>query len=476
MVETQDYDATIIGSGPNGLAAAVELARHGFKVIVFEAEDTAGGGARSAELTLPGFIHDTGSAVHPMALASPFFRTLPLSEHGLIWITPAAAVAHPFDDGTAALLVNSIADTAATLGKDGLVYQKLISPIAANWDRLLPDLLGNMRSAGHPLGIFKFALHALASARDLVESHFRHDRAAGFFAGLCAHSVIPLESCPSAAIGLALCIAGHTTGWPIPQGGSGNISVALSAVLQSLGGRLQTRCRIKTEQDLPVSDAVFFDTSPLQLAEVYAGKLPAGYLKSLRRYRYGPGVFKLDWALSGPIPWKAEECSMAGTVHLGGSFAEIAAAERAAWEGRVTTRPFVLLSQPGLFDTSRAPAGRQTAWAYCHVPNGLNFDMSTYIEAQVERFAPGFKELILGRHKSAPRDLAGENANLIGGDIVGGAQTLSQLFCRPTCRQDPYSTPLDGVFICSASTPPGAGVHGMCGYHAARSYLKRRLK
>jgi phytoene dehydrogenase-like protein len=476
MTEATDYDATIVGSGPNGLSAAIELSRNGLKTVVIEAEDTAGGGARSAGLTLPGFIHDLGSAVHPMALASPFFKSLPLSGFGLNWILPPIALAHPFDDGTAALLSRSIDETADTLGTDGTDYKNLIAPLVAEWDRLIMDLLGDMRSSRYPLSLLKFGLQALASARDMVEAHFRGERAAGFFAGLCSHSVIPLEKVPSAAIGLVLCASGHKAGWPVPAGGAGSVSEALCGYLRSLGGKVETGHRFKSLREIPGPGALFFDTSPWQLADICAGKLPARYIKSMRKYRYGPGVFKLDWALSGPIPWKASGCNRAGTVHLGGSFAEIAASEQAAWEGRTTSRPFVLLSQPSLFDASRAPAGSHTAWAYCHVPNGQNYDMAPYIEAQVERFAPGFRELILARHKSAPSDLEAGNANLVGGDIVGGAQTLRQLFCRPACRIDPYSTPLDNIYICSASTPPGAGVHGMCGYNAARAYLKRRGK
>jgi phytoene dehydrogenase-like protein len=474
MAEAFDYDATIVGSGPNGLAAAIELARNGLKTIVLEAEESAGGGARSAVLTLPGFIHDTGSAVHPMALASPFFKSLPLQEYGLSWITPPVSLAHPFDNGTAALLSESIDGTAATLGADGNAYKNLISPVTAAWDALTMDLLGDMRSATSPLALFKFGMSAMASARDVVEAYFREEHAAGFFAGLCAHSVIPLEKVPSSAIGLVLCAAGHKPGWPVPSGGSGSLAGALCGHLRSLGGKIETGHRVKLLTDIPRSRVIFFDTSPRQLADICTGILPDRYLRSLRRYSYGPGVFKVDWALSGPIPWKAAGCNEAGTVHVGGSFEEIAASEQAAWEGRVTSRPFVLLSQPSLFDASRAPVGSHTAWAYCHVPNGCNFDMTPYMEAQVERFAPRFRELILARHKSSPADLESGNANLIGGDIVGGAQTLRQLICRPTCRMDPYRTPLDNIYICSASTPPGAGVHGMCGYHAARSYLKRR--
>lgn len=472
MSEQYEYDAAIIGSGPNGLAAAIVLAQRGLKTIVYESEDTPGGGARSAELTIPGFIHDTGSAIHPMALASPLFKSLPLKEHGLDWIMPPAALAHPLDDGTAALLTNSLPETRASLGSDGAAYVKLIEPIAGDWDNLLDDILGNMRSIKHPLSMLKFASKAMSSARDLVESYLLGEKAAGLMAGLCAHSVMPLENYSSSAIGLVLCAASHRQGWPLPAGGAGNITRALSSILLSLGGKIVTGQRIKSGlQDLR-AQSFFFDTSPRRMSEICAGILPRLYLKTLQGYKYGPGIFKIDWALSGPVPWKAAECKPAGTVHLGGTFAEIAVAERAAWEGRVTTRPFVLLSQPSLFDPSRAPAGHHTAWAYCHVPNGCNFDMTPYIENQVERFAPGFRELVLARHTQKPAQLEAGNANLIGGDITGGAQTIKQLFCRPSCRVVPYRTPQKNIFICSASTPPGAGVHGMCGYHAAKAYLK----
>lgn len=476
MSGSYNFDVAVIGSGPNGLSAAIELAANGLKVIVFEAKDTAGGAVRSASLTLPGFVHDSGSAVHPMAMASPFFRSLPLAAHGLTWLTPAAAVAHPFDNGTAIVLHRSIEDTARELGRDGNAYRHLISPLTASWDTLSLDLLGNMRSVRHPAILAKFGIHALASARDMIESNFQEERTAGFFAGLCAHSVIPLEMPFSSAIGLVLCAAGHITGWPVPAGGSGNITSALCSYLQSLGGRVETGHHIKTLSDIAGIRTFFFDTSPRDMAAICEGSLQDGYIKAMRRYRYGPGVFKMDWALSGPIPWKDEACKTACTVHLGSSYAEIAAAERAAWDGRVTSRPFVLLAQPCLADSSRAPAGFQTAWAYCHVPNGCNFDMSAYIEAQIERFAPGFSDLILARYKSSPSDLEAGNPNLIGGDITGGAQTSCQLLCRPVCRLDPYSTPADNIYICSASTPPGAGVHGMCGYHAARAYLKKLQK
>ncbi len=466
-----EHDAVVVGAGPNGLAAAITLAKKGLKPIVLEGAKQIGGGARSLELTLPGFIHDTGSAIHPLGAASPFFLSLPLSQFGLEWIKTPAALAHPFDDGTAAILEPSIEATAESLDADAKSYVKLISPYISYWNELVVDLLGTRRFPRHPLTLAIFGLRAFYSARSVAEGFFRRYRARGFFAGLAAHSALPLSVVPSAVFGLTLCIAGHTVGWPVPRGGAGSITGALSEYLQTLGGKVVTGQFVKSTADLPKSKAVFFDTSPTALVEVYKDLLPAKYQKKLCNYKYGPGVFKIDWALSAPIPWQAKECVQAGTVHLGGTFDEIAESELAAWKEKVTDKPFVILAQPSLFDPSRAPEGKHTAWAYCHVPNGCSEDMTKSIEAQVERFAPGFRDVILTRYTSTPATLQAENPNLIGGDITGGAQSLKQVFCRPTCNLSPYSTPLKGVFICSASTPPGAGVHGMCGYHAAQAYL-----
>lgn len=467
-----EHDAVVVGAGPNGLAAAITLAKHGLKPVVLEASKTAGGGASSSELTLPGFIHDTGSAIHPLGAASPFFSSLPLSEFGLEWITAPAALVHPFDDGTAAVLEPSIEVTAEGLEVDAKSYIKLVEPYIAYWKELVVDLLGTRRWPEYPLTLAMFGLRSFYSARSLADGYFKGDRARGFFAGLAAHSVLPLNKVPSAVFGMTLCLAGHTVGWPIPRGGAVSITSALSEYLRALGGSIVTGQYVKSRADLPESKAVFFDTSPTTLVEVYKDRLPEQYTRKLRNYKYGPGIFKIDWALSAPIPWSAKECTKAGTVHLGGTFDEIAEAEFAAWNGQVTDKPFVILAQPSLFDPSRAPAGKHTAWAYCHVPNGCNVDMTEAIEAQVERFAPGFRDVVLARDTSTPARLQSENANLVGGDITGGAQSLKQVFCRPTCNLSPYSTPLKNVFICSASTPPGAGVHGMCGYHAARAYLK----
>ena len=467
-----EHDAVVIGAGPNGLAAAVMLAQQGLKPLVLEGSETIGGGARSAELTLPGFIHDTGSAIHPLGAASPFFSSLPLFQFGLEWINSPAALAHPFDDGTAAVLEPSIEATAEGLGVDAESYIKLVSPYVGYWDELVIDLLGTRRLPKHPLTLAIFGLRAFHAASSLIEGFFKEHRAKGFFAGLAAHSALPLSVSPSAVFGLTLCVAGHKVGWTVPRGGAGSITNALAGYLQAHGGSIMTGKYVKSMADLPESKAVFFDTSPTTLVEVYKDKLPAKYKRKLQSYKYGPGIFKIDWALSAPIPWSARECMKAGTVHLGGKLDEIAESELAVWKGRIADKPFVILAQPSLFDPSRAPEGKHTAWAYCHVPNDCSHDMTKSIEAQVERFAPGFRDVILARHTSAPAELQAENPNLVGGDITGGAQSLKQVFCRPTCNLSPYATPLKDVFICSASTPPGAGVHGMCGYHAARAYLK----
>ncbi|MBN1375919.1 MAG: NAD(P)/FAD-dependent oxidoreductase, partial [Dehalococcoidia bacterium] len=361
-----------------------------------------------------------------------------------------------------------------TLGRDATAYKKLMSPLAANSDKLYTDLLGTLRRAEHPLADAGLAFKAFNSAAGLAAGHFKESRARGFFAGLAAHSVLPLNRIPSAAIGLVMCLTAHSAGWPIPSGGAGSLTAALAKYFISLGGKIITGKKVETITDLPHTEAVFFDSPPGQALKIYGDRFPEGYRKALQNYRYGPGVFKIDWALSGTIPWKARECLQAGTVHLGGSLEEIAEAEQATWQGKAPLKPFVILAQPSLFDSSRTPPGKHTAWAYCHVPNWCANDMTGSIEAQIERFAPGFRDNILARRVSTPAILEKENPNLVGGDIVGGAQTLKQMFCRPACRMVPYETPVRGIYLCSASTPPGAGVHGMCGLHAAEAYLKRR--
>jgi phytoene dehydrogenase-like protein len=470
---SKQYDAIVVGAGPNGLAAAIEFARAGKSVCVYEANDTIGGSARSAPLTLPGFIHDTCSAVHPLAVGSPFFKTLSLAEHGLEFVYPPAAVAHPFDDGTAVLLHRSVEKTSAQLGADARSYERLLEPLVRDWDILAPELLGPIHFPRHPYAMTRFGLNAIRSASGLAKSHFKEERARALFAGAAAHSCLTLDQTATAAFGLVLTVLGHTVGWPVPRGGAQEISNALAANLKKLGGEIVTGMRVASLDELPASRCVLFDLTPRQLVRIAGKRFPASFTKKLDKYRYGPAAFKMDWALDGPVPWRASECAQAATVHLGGTLAELEASEAAVWKGKCPERPYVLLSQPTLFDPSRAPEGKHTLWAYCHVPNGSDVDMSNQIEDQIERFAPGFRSRIIGRSVQSPAELESRNANLIGGDINGGVQTLSQMFTRPTIQT--YSTPLDNVYICSSSTPPGGGVHGMCGYHAARVALKKSL-
>jgi phytoene dehydrogenase-like protein len=472
MTEQRTYDAIVVGSGPNGLAAAVELARAGRSVAVLEAEDTVGGGIRSAELTLPGYVHDLGSAIHPLGYASPFFKTLPLEEHGLEWIHPPAPLAHPFDDGTAAVLERSVQETADSLGPDAAAYRKLMEPVVADWDRLIGSLLGPPRVPRHPLALARFGLQAIRSARGLAKSVFESERTRGLFAGNAAHSFLPLEKPPSASFGLILGALGHVNGWPFPKGGSQKIADALGSYLLSLGGEVYTGFRVGSVEDLPYTRSVLFDVTPRQLFSIAGEHFTARYRRALKRYRYGPGVFKVDFALDGPVPWRAEECLRAGTVHLGGTLEDVSAAEAAVSRGQHPERPFVLLAQQSLFDPTRAPEGKHTVWAYCHVPNDSTFDMTERIEAQIERFASGFRDRILAKYVSGPAELERQNANLVGGDINGGYMDFRQLFTRPVPRLNPYSTPARGLYICSSSTPPGGGVHGMGGYFAARAALR----
>jgi phytoene dehydrogenase-like protein len=464
------HDAVVIGSGPNGLAAAIVLAEAGWPVVVYEAESTYGGGARSAELTVPGFVHDLCSAVHPLALASPFFGKLPLAEYGLRWIQPPAPLAHPLDDGSAILLERSLEMTCAHLGEDAAAYRKLLGPVIDNWGTLLPYFLAPPRFPRHPFKLLSFGLRALGSAQKTAEKFFRGPRARALFAGLAAHSMLPLEYSMTAGFGLVLGAAGHTVGWPIPEGGSQKIADALAGHLRSLGGKIVTGTRIESLDDLPNVRATVCDLTPRQLLKLAGPRLPGGFRRRLERYRYGMGVFKIDWALNGPIPWRNEACRLAGTVHLGGTLEEISLSERAAWEGKSCDKPFVLLAQPSLFDSTRAPAEKHTAWGYCHVPNGSTEDMTEKIENQIERFAPGFRRRVLLRKIHSPADLESHNANLVGGDINGGAATVGQFFLRPTSKL--YSAAVEGLYLCSASTPPGGGVHGMCGYFAARKVLR----
>ncbi len=467
-----DVDAVIVGAGPNGLAAAVYLAQRGASVLVIEAAGESGGGTRSAELTLPGFVHDVCSAVHPLGVLSPYLRSLPLADHGLTWLSPRASVAHPLDGQPAVLLRRSLDDTAGELGDDARAYRRLVAPFLGNPHGLLADALAPLRVPRHPLLMLRFGLRAIRSAAGLAR-RFDGDRARALLAGCAAHSILPLERTVSGAIALLFLVAGHVEDWPVAAGGSGAIARALASLLAAHGGRVETGRRVRSLADLPPARVFLFDTSPAQLADIAGPALPARYLRRLRRYRYGPGVFKLDWALDGSIPWSDPRCLEASTVHVGGSFAEIAAAEAAVWRGEHPERPFVMVCQQSEVDPARAPAGKQTGYAYLHVPPGSTVDLTEIIERQIERFAPGFRDRILARRVTTPADLEADNPNYTGGAITGGVADLKQLFARPVLRLDPYSTPNRRIFLCSASTPPGGGVHGMCGYHAARSAARR---
>jgi phytoene dehydrogenase-like protein len=469
-------DAVVVGSGPNGLAAAVELARNGRSVAVLEAEDVIGGGTRSGELTLPGFVHDLGSAIHPLGVASPFFGQLPLEEHGLEWVHPPAPLAHPFDDGPAVLLERSVEKTADSLGPDGAAYVRIMRPLVESVGELAPAFVGRPRPLHHPLALMSTGLRSLRPARGLAEDLFRGEKARGLFAGNAAHSFLPMEERPSALFGFALGVLGHAVGWPFPKGGAQNIADSLSSYLRSLGGEVHTGHRVRSLSDVPETRTVLFDLTPRQLLAVAGEHFPGSYRRALGRYRYGPGVFKVDYALDRPIPWKDEACLRAGTVHLGGTLDDISASEAAVGRGEHPERPFVLLAQQSLFDPTRAPAGKHVVWAYCHVPNGFTWDMTGRIEAQIERHAPGFRDRILARHTMGPADLHRWNANHVGGDINGGAVNLRQLLGRPALRPNPYSTPATGLYVCSSSTPTMGGVHGMGGYFAARSALAGVLR
>ncbi len=463
----------VIGSGPNGLAAAVELARNGAAVLVLEAADSIGGGTRTAELTLPGFHHDVCSAAHPLGILSPFLSRLPLAEHGLTWIQPSASVAHPLEGEGAVILRKSLEVTATSVGQDASAYKRLVSPFLHHPDALIGEILGPAHFPRHPLLLAGFGAPALLPASTLSRRWFRGERARALLAGCAAHSILPLTRPVSAAVGLLFLITGHVQTWPIAEGGSAAITGALARYLETLGGRIETSRPVRALSDLPPSRIVLFDTSPDQVATIASPVLPATYVRRLRRFRYGPGIFKIDWALDGPIPWADAACADSATVHVGGTLAEITDSEAAVWRGEHADRPFTIVVQPSLFDASRAPAGKHTGWAYCHVPAGSTLDRTDAIERQVERFAPGFRDRILARHVMRTTDLEQYNANYVGGAIAGGVTDLRQLFTRPVARINPYSTPNPDVFICSASTPPGGGVHGMCGYYAARGALRR---
>jgi phytoene dehydrogenase-like protein len=468
-----EYDAIIVGSGPNGLAAAITLARAGCSVLICEANATVGGGARTAELTLPGFLHDVCSAVHPLAVSSPFFKALPLERFGLEWIQPEIPLAHPLDDGSAVCLYRDVDLTAEKLGDDSRAYQRLTGPLTRDWEKLVVEFLQPLlHLPRHPLALARFGIPAICPATLLAKSLFRRGPSRALFAGIAAHSFLPLESPVSSAFALVLGLAGHAADWPIPRGGAQQISNSLANYLRDLGGKIEVNRRVDSLKELPKSHTVLLDISVWEFLRIASQQLPSRYRRRLESFRHGPGVFKIDYALSSPIPWTSETCRRAGTLHLGGTIDEIAAAERDATGGKIPERPFVLAAQQSLFDHTRTPDSQQTLWAYCHVPFNCKLDVSDRIESQIERFAPGFRDCILARHKMGPADLGKSNRNLTGGDINGGAANLMQLIARPILSPTPYRTPLPGVYLCSASTPPGGGVHGMCGYHAARAALR----
>lgn len=463
--------ACVVGAGPNGLSAAIVLAQTGLQVEVFEAETTAGGAVRTMELTLPGFLHDFGSAVHPMGAGSPFFASLPLAEHGLEWIHSPAPLAHPLDDGTAVVLERDLKDAEACLGVDGKAWRGLMRPFAEHWWEFAPEILRPQPAIPrHPWLMARFGMNALLPAKTIARV-FRSERTRALFGGFAAHSFLALDEAMSGAFGMLMAITAHAVGWPIPRGGSQSITNALCSYLSSLGGKVTTSHRIESLADLPACDVVLCDVTPRQLLKMAGERFSQSYKRRLQKFRYGPGVFKVDYALSERIPWGAAECLRAACVHLGGSFEEIAASEKVVSRGEHAERPFVLLAQPTLFDSTRAPAGKHIAWAYCHVPNGSKVDMLPRLEDQIERFAPGFREIVLARRVFRTSELEGMDGNLVGGDIGGGVLDLRQFLFRPTWRH--YATSAKDIYICSASTPPGGSVHGMCGYHAARKVLAR---
>ena len=469
-------DAVVVGSGPNGLAAAITLALAGRSVRVLEGAATIGGGTRTEELTLPGYLHDVCSGIHPLAVASPFLRSLPLAGHGLRLLHPDLPLAHPLDGGRAAALHRSLDLTARGLGADGAAYRRLMAPLVAGWQPLLADVLGPPRLPRHPLLTGRFALDAVRPVDRLARARFRGEAARALLAGCGAHSMLPLSAAGSSAFALGLGLLGHAAGWPVAAGGSRAITDAMASLLRSLGGEIETGRPVASLADAGPARAVLLDVGPGALAAIAGDRLPARYRRALARFRHGPGAFKIDYALSEPVPWAAEEARRAGTVHVGGTLSEIAAAEAEVAAGRHPDRPFVLVGQQSLADPGRAPAGRHTLWAYCHVPSGSDRDMTAAVEGQIERFAPGFRDVVLARRATGPAALEARNPNMVGGDINGGAADLVQMLARPMARRVPYATPDERLFLCSASTPPGGGVHGMCGWHAARAALRGVLR
>ncbi len=473
MTVQNEYDVVVVGAGPNGLAAAITMCQHGKSVLLVEARDTVGGGMRSANLTLPGFQHDVCAAVHPMGAVSPFFRSLPLSSLGVAWIHSPAPLAHPLDDGTAAILERSVDQTAASLGADRQHYLQMVRYLVAGWDKLIIDLLQPLHFPKDPVLFARFGKAAMQSIDRLVNHNFRTIPARALISGLSAHAMMPTRQTGSAAVSLIFTAAAHAAGWPIVKGGSQRIADALQNYLLNLGGQIITNYPVASLDDLPSANNIFLDVTPRQVAQIARKQLVPDYYQKMVQYPYGPGIFKIDWALSGPVPWKAEGCSRAATLHLGGTFEEIAESENSVWKGKTPAKPFLIFGQPSLFDPSLAPPGKHTAWAYCRVPNCSAHDMTEIIENQVERFAPGFKKQVLARHSMNTQEMEHYNSNNVGGDIGGGRQNPIMNLLRPAGRRRAYTLPVKGLYLCSASMPPGPGVHGMCGYHAAMQALKQ---
>lgn len=466
------YDAVVVGSGPNGFAAAITLQRAGLSVLLIEGKETPGGGTRSAELTLPGFIHDVCSAVHPLAADSPVFKQFHLEQFGLEYLKPQYAVAHPFDDGSAIAIHSSVDTTAAQFGKDAGNYKRIFSQLVKQWASIRSAFIGPLHISAYSNTKAKFAYHALSSAMHFAKHQFSTNAAQSVFAGMAAHSMLPLNKLTTSSIAIVLNTLAHINGWPLPKGGAQQIANALEACFKKAGGELQKGFMVTSLQQLPPSTAILLDVTAAQLLSIAGDKFSAWYKWQLQRYRYGAGIFKIDWALSRPVPFTNDKCRQAATIHIGGGIQEIYNSEAVISKNMHAEKPFVLFAQPGVVDTSRAPKGKHTAWAYCHVPNGSTLDMTGAIEKQVERFAPGFSDCILARSVMNTHDVEAYNPNYIGGDINGGALKASQLFTRPVLRLSPYRSAAKGVYICSASTPPGGGVHGICGYYAARRALK----